>query len=273
MRVALITLTAAVSNTWLKWVIAQPRPYYVNGNIQALRATPGFGMPSGHAQGVAALWGAVGWQFHRSWLWALALLVVVMTGLSRVYLGVHSVSQVLVGWIIGGLCIWLVLAAEKAVLVWLRKISLFWQILFATLFVALMMAVSVVMLQLKSDFTVPAVWLENFVATVARTGDQQNLSLYDPRVLMIFGLIYGVLLMGLYFLKTGALEVVNWRQRVLNLIIGCAALALFFWLLSLLDFDNSASSNGLIFLLLTAQPWLTIVLPLKLAERFTVPSD
>lgn len=37
-RVGLIISVSAVLNTWLKWLIVAPRPYYLSDEVQALKA-------------------------------------------------------------------------------------------------------------------------------------------------------------------------------------------------------------------------------------------
>jgi membrane-associated phospholipid phosphatase len=66
--------------------------------------------PSNHAANTMAL-GGVGWWFTRRcsrWLWLLLPLVI---GYSRIYLGYHYPSDVVGGWLIGALfaamCVWL----------------------------------------------------------------------------------------------------------------------------------------------------------------------
>ncbi len=271
MRVALITLTAAVTNTWLKWLILEPRPYYTSGDLQAMKATPGFGMPSGHAQGVAAQWGGIAMQYRRFWLWGVALLIILMTGLSRIYYAVHSLPQVLVGWVLGGFCVWLVLTLEPTLLEWLRKWSGPVQIFFTTLFVIILLLGSLGILHLQSDFSVPPLWQENFAATVTRTGDVQHFSLFGPAALLMFGLLYGLLLMGLYLMNRGSIPVSGWKQRLLNLGFGAPLVLVFFWLLSLVGFDASPRAYLMMSLLLVVQPFLTILLPMRLSQRYTVP--
>ncbi|MEU6132201.1 phosphatase PAP2 family protein [Saccharopolyspora sp. NPDC047091] len=88
-----------------KIMIARPRPQVVD----ALVAEDGFGFPSGHSAHAAALYlmlGAFGLRLLRSrWArragFAAAVLAVVITGFSRVVLGVHSPTDVLAGWALG----------------------------------------------------------------------------------------------------------------------------------------------------------------------------
>lgn len=60
-----------------------------------------FGFPSGHAQGSAAAFTALGRRIRRRWFTALAVLGMFLVGVSRLYLGVHWPQDVLGGWAIG----------------------------------------------------------------------------------------------------------------------------------------------------------------------------
>ena len=73
-------------------------------------AEDGFSFPSGHAAGTAAVMLLSAWLLTRwlitSWawrvtIWATAVGVAGAVGFSRVYLGVHYVSDVLAGWLLG----------------------------------------------------------------------------------------------------------------------------------------------------------------------------
>jgi undecaprenyl-diphosphatase len=76
----------------------------------ALVDSRGFSFPSGHAAGAAAVgllcaWMLCRWVVHR-WagqvaVWALAITAIIMIGFSRLYLGVHFVTDVLAGWLLG----------------------------------------------------------------------------------------------------------------------------------------------------------------------------
>ena len=76
----------------------------------ALVASHGYSFPSGHAAGAAAVgllsaWMLCRWVVH-SWagqvaVWALSIAFVGVVGFSRLYLGVHFVTDVLAGWLLG----------------------------------------------------------------------------------------------------------------------------------------------------------------------------
>jgi membrane-associated phospholipid phosphatase len=76
----------------------------------AVIAADGFSFPSGHATGIAAGVCLCAWMLTR-WLitwwagrvvvWTVAIGVAAVIGFSRVYLGVHYVSDVVAGWFLG----------------------------------------------------------------------------------------------------------------------------------------------------------------------------
>lgn len=73
-------------------------------------AADGYSFPSGHATGTATIMVLSAWMLTR-WLitgwtarvivWAMAIGSALVIGYSRVYLGVHYVSDVLAGWLLG----------------------------------------------------------------------------------------------------------------------------------------------------------------------------
>lgn len=89
-----------------KHMVGRARP----GLPYALVPTPGFSFPSGHATGAAAVGMLSAWMLCR-WLvrrwalqvgvWTVTVMVIVLIGFSRPYLGVHFVTDVLAGWLLG----------------------------------------------------------------------------------------------------------------------------------------------------------------------------
>ncbi len=92
-------------NTVIKEWFALPRPFEVDTRILS-EGEMGFSFPSGHAQLVAVFWGMLALHVGRQWFTGLCLAVIFLTGLSRSYLGVHYPTDVLVGWLFGGLTLW-----------------------------------------------------------------------------------------------------------------------------------------------------------------------
>jgi membrane-associated phospholipid phosphatase len=94
-RLAVLIIVTAILNSFLKDLFLDPRP----DPSLALdnRVGDSYGLPSGHAQIVTAMWFWLAWEMRRWWLWVLAAVIVVGVGLSRIYLGVHDVEDVLAG--------------------------------------------------------------------------------------------------------------------------------------------------------------------------------
>jgi glycerophosphoryl diester phosphodiesterase len=94
-RLAALIIITAILNSFLKDLFLDPRP----DPALALdkRVGDSYGLPSGHAQIVTAMWFWLAWELRRWWLWALAAVIVIGVGLSRIYLGVHDVEDVLAG--------------------------------------------------------------------------------------------------------------------------------------------------------------------------------
>lgn len=103
-RLALLLIASDQLNAWVKWLAHGPRPYWLDPTVG--RATESsFGVPSGHSQGAAVLWLYLAASVRRAWAWPAAAAVVLLISFSRMYLGVHFPHDVLVGWILAGLCL------------------------------------------------------------------------------------------------------------------------------------------------------------------------
>jgi len=101
--------TGALLNLGLKMIFARTRPDLAS----ALAAARWYSFPSGHAMSSFITFGALAYiALRQAWPWAaksaslaLALTIVVLVGLSRVYLGVHWASDIAGGWSAG--TVWL----------------------------------------------------------------------------------------------------------------------------------------------------------------------
>jgi membrane-associated phospholipid phosphatase len=106
-----ILIVAVVTNYWLKVMIARERPpssYWLTSE-----PPPNYSTPSGHAQNSATLYG---WFAVRIKTWWMALIAVILTflvGISRVYIGVHYIEDVLLGWGVGIITVLVLVYLEK----------------------------------------------------------------------------------------------------------------------------------------------------------------
>ena len=109
-RFAAANLVGIVAlNFALKEIVQRPRPEGFR-----LIAETGYSFPSGHSMVAVAFYGFLIWLIIRyeedrlqRWIWSLALFfVVIMIGVSRVYLGVHYFSDVVAGYCVAA--VWLV---------------------------------------------------------------------------------------------------------------------------------------------------------------------
>jgi undecaprenyl-diphosphatase len=98
--IALLTLLSAAVVGALKLFFARPRPSpEVFKRLATDYYTP-FSFPSGHAAIIAAYWGYAAERIKKTQA-ALLFVAVLLVGLSRIYLGVHFLSDVAAGIIIG----------------------------------------------------------------------------------------------------------------------------------------------------------------------------
>ena len=101
---SMLTLTL-VLNAILKEVFAQPRPFEFDARVVS-PGELGYGLPSGHAQLAVVFWGVLAGWVDRRPFWFFAISMMFLMGLSRVILGVHFPTDVLLGWVLGGLTLW-----------------------------------------------------------------------------------------------------------------------------------------------------------------------
>ena len=98
----------------LKNIFNRPRPFVVEPWVTPLTFAAGPSLPSGHATISMAMAVVLGHHYPR--FRVIFYLLAVLSGLSRVYLGVHYMSDVLAGFVLGGVVGWSSLILEKFIL-------------------------------------------------------------------------------------------------------------------------------------------------------------
>ena len=93
---AYVFLVANLFNPLMKHGFRGPRPFWLDPAVEKAYESS-YGVPSGHTQGATITYLFFATWLRRRWAWLVAFVMIVLMGLSRVYLGVHFVHDVLAG--------------------------------------------------------------------------------------------------------------------------------------------------------------------------------
>ncbi|MBQ8835297.1 MAG: phosphatase PAP2 family protein [Oscillospiraceae bacterium] len=106
-----------MANQFLKLLCRVPRPWVLDENFtileEAREAATGYSFPSGHSQNAVGTFGSIAYTSKNKWVKGVCIAVAVLVPLSRMYVGVHTPSDVLVG---SGMALLLVAGLRKPVL-------------------------------------------------------------------------------------------------------------------------------------------------------------
>src|SRR4030065_955480 len=135
LRLSLFLMVNGMLNAALKVAFHGPRPYWYTNNIKVIsNIEESFGVPSGHAQNSVVVWGTLADRIRQRWVWVIAIMVMFLIGVSRIYLAVHFPHDVILGWVFGALTLWVMLKLERPVITWISKFGVGIQLLIILLF-------------------------------------------------------------------------------------------------------------------------------------------
>jgi glycerophosphoryl diester phosphodiesterase/membrane-associated phospholipid phosphatase len=120
-RLGVMLLLTAGLNSIGKLVPTSPRPAFLDPALERVPEAT-FGIPSGHSQNAAAIWGLLAASLRRWWAVVGAVALVVAIGWSRIHLGAHFLEDVLVGWTLGLVLLGLYLWLEAPVRRWVARL-------------------------------------------------------------------------------------------------------------------------------------------------------
>jgi membrane-associated phospholipid phosphatase len=107
LRFGILLLVSGWINVFFKEILQHPRPFHIEPSL-GLTAASGYGAPSGHAQNSLIFWIPLAAWLRQVWaekkrflIWALAVIIVILIGFTRLYLGVHFPTDLLAGWVLG----------------------------------------------------------------------------------------------------------------------------------------------------------------------------
>lgn len=161
MRVALVLLLSTSLNSWLKLVFAGPRPQWYSPHVRAYEAESSFGLPSAHAQNAVTVWGEAAWQAQGRWLRGLAVGLIGLIGFSRIYLGVHFPTDVLLGWGVGLGVLWLFNQFSARVMQRMGRHQLGAQLMLVAVTSLLLLLPSLLVAHLRGPWQMPTAWLQS----------------------------------------------------------------------------------------------------------------
>lgn len=168
LRVGLMLLLTNGLNGYLKIAFHGPRPYWFDGRVAALSAETSFGMPSGHAQNALSIWGLLGYGIRQKWdaraALGLGIALAALIGFSRLYLGVHFLRDVLVGWLVGGLLLVLFIRLMDPVRDWFLGRSYVQQLMIAAGSSLAMIAIMLLVYAFVYTWPIPGEWAANAAA-------------------------------------------------------------------------------------------------------------
>lgn len=165
-RVAVMLLLSNAFGSMLKFTMFQPRPYWVSTDVKAWSAETSFGIPSGHAFHAAAVWGMLAANLRSRWGKIILFVVIFLIGFSRIFLGMHFISDVLLGWLLGALLVWGYLKLEKPLIGHLRTRSFNTMVLLAFISALILITVFLLAAATQNGRTVPELWRQNALAAV-----------------------------------------------------------------------------------------------------------
>ena len=104
-----VGFVGTVFNQFLKILCRVPRPWIKDSNFtiveSAREAASGYSFPSGHTQVAVGLYGGIARATDKTWLRITMVVLALLVGLSRMYLGVHTPADVLVSLAIGAVLV------------------------------------------------------------------------------------------------------------------------------------------------------------------------
>ena len=109
-RLVVTTFSSLICNNFLKGIVSRPRPYQAgvvsrveidNPFISTTGLNPQQSFPSGHSQMASGLFFSAALFFRKRWAWILAPLLTLGVMWSRMYFGVHYLTDTLCGMALG----------------------------------------------------------------------------------------------------------------------------------------------------------------------------
>ena len=124
--VGLIAIMGLIWNTMIKNIVMRRRPYFDHESINILRvvdseadiydiSAQGYSFPSAHSTNAVTVFGSLAVNLRKRWFTVIAIMIPLLTGISRFVVGAHYPTDVMAGWLLGLTSVVLVYTLQKKV--------------------------------------------------------------------------------------------------------------------------------------------------------------
>jgi len=127
-RLFMLLLFSACLNEGAKLLADQPRPFNYDPRVIKFVHEDSGGLPSGHTQSAVVVWGYLAYCFKKKPLWLLAGFLILAIPLSRIYLGAHFPTDLLGGYVLGALVLFLFLRLDSVLESWFTQKGILYQL-------------------------------------------------------------------------------------------------------------------------------------------------
>jgi hypothetical protein len=215
-----------------------PRPYWYSSNAKVLSGSENsFGMPSGHAQNSVVVWGTLADRIKHRAAWVIAIIVMFLIGISRIYLALHFPADALLGWLFGAIMLWALLRLEKPVVNWFKQCQMSIQLLLIFLFSLLLILIVLIVQLSLNGWGLPMDWVNN--AHLAFPNDPEINPLSYHNFLLSPGSFFGLAAGWMWISKLGGFSTTDpWLKLVLRYILGLIGILILYIGLDSLFLDS-----------------------------------
>lgn len=125
-KVGLIAIMGLIWNTMIKNIVIRRRPYFDHEGIDILRvvepeadiydiSAQGYSFPSAHSTNAVTVFGSLAINLRKRWFTVIAIVIPLLTGISRFVVGAHYPTDVMAGWMLGLISVVLVQTLQMRV--------------------------------------------------------------------------------------------------------------------------------------------------------------
>lgn len=240
LRLSMLLMISAGINSIFKVMLHQPRPYWIDQNINSPHPETSFGAPSGHAQNSVVFWGSIGYWLKSRWIWLLSILMILSISFSRMYLGVHYLQDILLGWIIGIILLIVFNILEQPIIKWSKKTNPIYLVIIAFIFSSAFIIVMVMVIDKIESWQMPQSWMITEGEALYKFFPAELIQIES--IVTISGVLFGVIVGAILIQKNGGFKITGtiW-QKILRYVFGLLVAGIIYLASSIFAPDENSS--------------------------------